>query len=78
MDGMAHFFTIALDHRLQFFYFFWCDLSLDKAIQAISNRQHAENKIDIAVHNPTIVIQMFTANSLYPWYPKAALNRFLI
>ncbi len=55
---MTHFFTIALDHRLQFFDFFRCDLSLDKAIQAINNRQHPENKIDTDIHNPTIVTQL--------------------
>jgi hypothetical protein len=40
---------------LQFFNIFRCDLSLDKAIQAINNRQHAENKIDTDIHSLNIV-----------------------
>jgi len=55
---MTHFFTIALDHRLQFIDILRCDLSPDKAIQAINNRQHPDNKIDTDIHNPTIVTQL--------------------
>jgi len=55
---MTHFFTISLDHRLQFIDFLRCDLSLDKAIQAINNRQHPDNKIDTDIHNPAIVTQL--------------------
>ena len=58
VDGMTHFFTIALDHHLQFFDILWCDLSLDKTIQAINNRQHPENIIDTDIHNPTIITQL--------------------
>jgi hypothetical protein len=35
-----------------------CYLSLDKAIQAINNRQHPDNKIDTDIHNPTILTQL--------------------
>ena len=56
---MTHFFTIALDHRLQFIDILRCDLSPDKAIQAINNRQHPDNKIDADIHNPTIVTQLY-------------------
>jgi len=58
VDGMSHFFTIAFDHRLQFFDILRCDLSLDKAIQAISNRQHPDNKIKIDIHKPIILTQL--------------------
>jgi hypothetical protein len=58
VDGMSHFFTIALDHRLQFFDILRCDLSLDKAIQAINNRQHPDNKIETDIHNPAILTQL--------------------
>ena len=58
VDGMTHFFTIALDHRLQFFDFFRRDLSLDKAIDAITNAQHPENKIDTDIHKSAIVTQL--------------------
>jgi len=58
VDGMSHFFTIALNHRLQFFDILRRDLSLDKAIQAINNRQHTDNKIDTDIHNPTILTQL--------------------
>lgn len=55
---MTHFFTIAFDHRLQFFDFFRCDLSLDKAIQAINNGQHPDNKVDTDIHYSTMVTQL--------------------
>jgi hypothetical protein len=55
---MTHSFTIALDHRLQFIDILRCDLSPDKAIQAINNCQHPDNKIDTDIHNPTIVTQL--------------------
>ena len=55
---MSHFFTIALDHRLQFFDITRCDLSLDEAIQAINNRQYPENKIHTDIHNSSIVAQL--------------------
>ena len=58
VDGMPHFFTIALDHRLQVFDFFRRRLSLDETIQAINNRQHPENKIDTDIHNSNIVTQL--------------------
>jgi hypothetical protein len=58
VDGMAHFFTIALDHRLQFFDFFRRDFSLDKAIEAITNAQHSKNKIDTDIHKSAIVTQL--------------------
>ena len=58
VDGMTHFFTIALDHHLQFCDILRCDLSLHKAIQAINNRQHPDNKIDTDIHNPTILTQL--------------------
>ncbi len=55
---MPHFFTIALDHRLQFYDIFGRDLSLDKAIQAINDRQHADDKIDTDIHNLVILTQL--------------------
>jgi hypothetical protein len=58
VDGIPHFFTIAFDHRLQFFDFFRCRLSLDEAIQAINNSQHPESKVDTDTHNPGIVTQL--------------------
>jgi len=58
VDGMSHFFTIALDHRLQFCDILRCDFSLDKGIKAIQNRQHPDNKIKIDIHKPTILTQL--------------------
>ena len=70
---MTHFFTIAFDHRLQFFDIFRCDLSLDEAIQAIKNRQHPENKIDTDIHNPGIVTQL--KGEQYREFEQARLAR---
>ncbi len=58
VDGMTHFFTIALDHQLQFFDIFRCGLSLKEPIQAIYYRQQTEKKIDTEVHNPVMVTQI--------------------
>jgi len=55
---MCHFFTIALDHRLQLFDITRRDLSLDEAIQAINNCQYPENKIHTDIHNSSIVTQL--------------------
>ena len=55
---MSHFFTIALDHGLQFFNISGSDLSLHEAIQAISYCQHPENKIHTDIHNSSIVAQL--------------------
>jgi hypothetical protein len=57
VNGMAHFFTISLDHRLQFLDFFGRLLSLDKAVQAINDRQHPENEVDTDVHIQAMVTQ---------------------
>ena len=58
VDGMTHIFTIALDHRLQFFDIFRCGPSLNEPIQAICYRQQSEKKIDTEIHNPVIVTQI--------------------
>jgi hypothetical protein len=58
VNGMTHFFAIALNHRLQLFDILRCDLSLDKPIQAITNRQHPDNQSNTEIHNTTIVTQL--------------------
>ena len=52
---MPHFFTIALDHRLQLYDFLRRRLSLDEAIQTINNRQQSENQINTDIHNSSMV-----------------------
>jgi hypothetical protein len=58
VDGMPHFFTISLNHRLQFFDFFRRNFSLVQAIQAIKNCQHPDNKIDTYIPKLTILTQL--------------------
>ena len=70
---MTHFFTITLDHCLQFNDFFRCDLSLDKAIQAINNGQHPDKKIETDIHNPAIITQL--KGEQYLGIEQACLDR---
>ncbi len=55
---MSHFFSVALDHGLQFFDISRRDLSLHKAVQTVNNRQHSDNKIETDIHNAAIVTQL--------------------
>ena len=57
VNGMTHFFAIALDHGLQFYNILGCGLPLVKTVQTINDRQYAEHKIKTDIRHRNILPQ---------------------
>ena len=63
VDGISHFFTIALDHGLQFDNILRRGFTLIKTVQAINNRQYTDHKIETEIYHRDILPQ--SRNKLY-------------
>lgn len=57
VDGISHFFTIALDHGLQFGNILGCGFAPVKTVQTINDRQHADHKIKTDIYHRNIIPQ---------------------